>query len=96
MYPQDLVTRYVDKMGKTSMRNGKDLSIAVGPGLRPEFETPVVKNRRYGPKEGFLSLWLHRTENVEYSPKFNRVRTGERVQESMKYRILNEHKGCEK
>jgi hypothetical protein len=96
MHPQDWGTRYVGTLGKTSMRNAKDLTIAVGPGLRPEFETPVVKNRRYGPNEDFLSLWLQRTENVEYSPEINRVRTGKLVQESIKYRILNEHKGCEK
>jgi hypothetical protein len=36
------------------MRIGKDLSIAVGPGLRPTFEMLVVRNRRYGPKEMFL------------------------------------------
>jgi hypothetical protein len=96
MYPQDWVTRYVDKLEKTTMRNAKDISSAVGPGLRPAFETPVERNRRYGLKEEFLSLWLQQAENVEHSPEIKRLRSGELVKESIKYRILNGHKGYEK
>jgi hypothetical protein len=35
--------RYVGKLGKTTVTNAKDLSIAVDPGLRPAFETPVER-----------------------------------------------------
>jgi hypothetical protein len=58
MYPHDWITQYIDKLGRATMRNAKDHAKALGPGLRPEFETPVERNRRYGPKEKFLSLWL--------------------------------------
>jgi hypothetical protein len=65
------------------MINAKDHAKAVGPGLHPEVETPVERNRRYGPKK--RSLWLERSENVEYSPEIKRLRSGELVKESIKY-----------
>jgi hypothetical protein len=64
------------------MRNAKDHAKAVGPGLRPEVETPVERNRRYSLKEELLSLWLERSENVKYSPEVKRLRSGELVKES--------------
>jgi hypothetical protein len=78
------------------MRNAKDISSAVGPGLHPAFETPVERSQRYGSKEEFLSLWLQRAENVEHSPEIKRLRSGELVKESIKYTTLNGHKGYEK
>jgi hypothetical protein len=96
MYPQDWVTRHIGRLGRTTTRNAKDHAQAVGPGLRTEFETPVERNRRFGPKDEFLSQWLDRRENVEYSPEIKRLRSGELVKESIKYRILNAHKGYEK
>jgi hypothetical protein len=90
---KDWVTQYIDKLGRTTMRNAKNHAQAVGPGLRPEFETPVERNRRYGPKEEFLSLWLGQSENVVYSSEIKRLRSGELVKESIKYRVVNGHKG---
>jgi hypothetical protein len=54
LYPQDWVTCFVDKLGKKTMSDAKDHAKAVGTGLRPEFETPVTRNRRCGPKEEYL------------------------------------------
>jgi hypothetical protein len=39
---------------------------------------------------------LERAENVEHSPEIKRLRSGELVNYSIKFRILNEHKGYEK
>jgi hypothetical protein len=58
MYPQDWVARHVGNPGKKTVRNAKDHAIAVGSGLRPGLETPVERNRRYGPRKEFLPLWL--------------------------------------
>jgi hypothetical protein len=96
MYPLGWVTCYVGKLGKTTMRNAKDLSIAVGPGLRPVFETPVESNRGCDPEKEFLPLWLQRTENMEHSPEIKRLRSGGVLKKSIMYRISNEHKGYEK
>jgi hypothetical protein len=96
MYPQQWVTRYIDQLGRRTVRNATDHAKAVGPGLRPEVEMSVERNRRYGPKEVFLLQWLDHKDNVEHSPEIKRLQSGELVKESIKYRILNGHKGYAK
>jgi hypothetical protein len=71
MYPQDWVTGFVDKLGRKTMSDAKDHAKAVGAGLRPEFETPVTRNRRCGPQEDYLQEWLDRAEDVEHAPRSN-------------------------
>jgi hypothetical protein len=53
------------------MSDAKDHAKTVGAGLRPEFETPVTRNRRCGPQEDYLQEWLDRAEDVEHAPRSN-------------------------
>jgi hypothetical protein len=89
MYPQDWVTRYVGKVGKTTMRNAKDLSSAVGPSQpfkRQKEPTEWCKRR--------LSVTVAAADRKCGAPKC--LRLGELVKESIKYRILHWYEGCEK
>jgi hypothetical protein len=96
-YPKSWLQEHFG-VGRTTTMRAADHAEAFGPELCPDPGAThnITRDRRVGPKEEFIRIWMLRKENFEASPEIKRDRTGVLVQRPTTYRVLNQNRGYEK
>jgi hypothetical protein len=96
-YPKSWLQDHIG-VGRTTTMRAADHAKAFGPGLYPDPGAThnIARDRRVGPKEEFIRIWMLRKGNFEASPEIKRGRSGVLVQQPTTYRVLNQNRGDEK
>jgi hypothetical protein len=67
-YPKSWIQQHLG-VGRIRATKSKDHAAAFGAGLRQPAETSTItRNRRFGPVQEFLIMWMKRKDNCESSP----------------------------
>jgi hypothetical protein len=94
-YPKSWLQNHLG-VGRVLVNNAIDLASSVGPGMHPAVVKKLERDRRTRKKEEFLLKWMERKENSESSPEIRRDHSGQLMQQTTTYRVINQYNGYKK